>query len=614
MPVLTRNVGFISNYSPPTGPILQSAVWATEGAQASAVFTATGMGIALGDRLVAIIPYEDSGALRTFSSIPSGFVELPGSPAIDTTGAQMYAHVFSKIADAGDVAASTFTFTKSAADYQYPWFGRIANGQFVRVNARASESADAGNWRLPDSIPSTASNLLIGGGWSQSDGASQGWVDNDWIASPGTPPANRGVFYRNAVNTSLIAASDDDVAPTTTRWVSGIVEISSLVAADNFNRPDGAVGSDWTPDQGTLAIASNALTHTSAGTDSLTRYTAASFADDQEAQIDITLGASLCDGGVYVRSGGATTGYIFVWLFTGGGTYALYKNGNTFTSIGSNVTGVGTTGTRRLRIEAIGTTINCYVNDVLQITVTDSSHTSGSPGLTGWVSGGTTPILDNFTARASAPPTSLSIAQWAQDSNWFSIGSGTKTVTGLSWSSGDTIIFVGGVEDSDVTGLQTPTNANLTFSLETSQSSFGPNESGVYIWKAVAGSSQTSQTIEMVQSGTWLNAGCAAWVITGGASGTANADSNRTEAAFSKTVSAGSIVIYACMDWNATNPPGKTPLTGSGTATERRDAGDGTSYAQYLAEWVDTAAGTFSFGPSDFTSLKASHAIIEVLA
>lgn len=91
-----------------------------------------------------------------------------------------------------------------------------------------------------------------------------------------------------------------------------------------------------------------------------------------------------------------------------------------------------------------------------------------------------------------------------------------------------------------------------------------------------------------------------------------NATANNTESAISRTVAWGSTVIMGVMDWNATNPPGKTPLAGLGTATERRDAGDAVSFAQWLAEWANTSAGTANFGPSNYTSLKIAQAIVEV--
>ena len=205
----------------------------------------------------------------------------------------------------------------------------------------------------------------------------------------------------------------------------------------------------------------------------------------------------------------------------------------------------------------------------------------------------------------------LSIAQFAQVSNWYAT-TNPQTITGLSWSAGDIIVVIGGAENAATT-QSTPTNANLTFTLGAESTSGSFDESSIHVWTATAGSTQSSQTVS-VSGGGAGHRGAAAWVVTGSPTGVANATANLTESAISRTVSAGSVVVYGFMDWNATNPPGKTPLTGSGTATERRDSGNGSSYAQYLCEWVGTSAGTYSFGPSNYTSLKVAQAIIEITA
>jgi hypothetical protein len=71
------------------------------------------------------------------------------------------------------------------------------------------------------------------------------------------------------------------------------------------------------------------------------------------------------------------------------------------------------------------------------------------------------------------------------------------------------------------------------------------------------------------------------------------------------------VCMFVC-DFNATNPPGKTPATGSGTATERLDQGNGTTYAQWVADWVGTSAGTFTFGPNNYTSLQVAQVSLEI--
>jgi hypothetical protein len=92
----------------------------------------------------------------------------------------------------------------------------------------------------------------------------------------------------------------------------------------------------------------------------------------------------------------------------------------------------------------------------------------------------------------------------------------------------------------------------------------------------------------------------------------ANASANLTESAFSINPQAGSVIVYGHGDWNATNPQGKTPTTGSGTATERRDAGDGATYGQYICDWEGTTTGAANYGTNNYTSLTVAKAACEI--
>lgn len=215
-----------------------------------------------------------------------------------------------------------------------------------------------------------------------------------------------------------------------------------------------------------------------------------------------------------------------------------------------------------------------------------------------------------------AAPSGISIAQWAQVSDWFTQGGNgaTKTITGLSWSAGDMIVVMGGSESQGATFAVTPSNANLTFGSPVTDSGGGGSECYGSMYVTTAASSQTGQTITLTHGATSLAAfGASVWVITGGPTGTANVTRNTTETAPSLLVTAGSIVLYSGFDWNATNPPGKTPLTGSGTATERRDQGNTTNWAQWIADWATVSGGTFSFGPNTYTSLQIQQLAIEIL-
>lgn len=204
----------------------------------------------------------------------------------------------------------------------------------------------------------------------------------------------------------------------------------------------------------------------------------------------------------------------------------------------------------------------------------------------------------------------LSVAQFAQVATWFDVGT-SKTITGLSWSAGDTIVVFGSIENALGT-LGTPTNANLTFTLDASSTSGGANECPAWLWHATAASSQSSQTITIPGPAGALHWGACAWVVTGSPSGTANATANLNESAISRTVTAGSVVIHGLADWNA-NATNQTPATGSGTATERIDA-NGVRWSVCAGDWVGTAAGTFNFGLASYAGLQSAQAVIEILA
>ncbi len=206
----------------------------------------------------------------------------------------------------------------------------------------------------------------------------------------------------------------------------------------------------------------------------------------------------------------------------------------------------------------------------------------------------------------------LAVAQFTANGTWFS--SGSKTVTGVNWAAGDWVIVFGAMESSSPRALTDPTATGLTFSKASTADPNSSAECEAGFWVAQAAASGSSVTVTQGVDGGTLNHGLAVWVISGGATSVTGITGSTTEANFSQTVAAGDAVIVALADWNATNPPGKTPATGSGTATERFDTSDGSSYSVWGADWVGTSAGTFSFGPNNYTSLKVAQVGVRVIA
>lgn len=209
----------------------------------------------------------------------------------------------------------------------------------------------------------------------------------------------------------------------------------------------------------------------------------------------------------------------------------------------------------------------------------------------------------------------LSVVSFTPIANWFLATTPRSTPATLNWGIGAQVVIMGGA-DTALGTLGNPTNANLTFGApKASVATGGGTECEAYVWvSAPAGSAQVNQAIQGTEAGSSSHWGIGAWVIEGGPTGFANATANLTETAISRTVTAGSIVCYGFFDFNATNPPGKTPLTGSGTATERVDVGNGTNYGIYMADWVGTAAGTFNFGPNNYTAEQVAQVIVEITA
>lgn len=202
----------------------------------------------------------------------------------------------------------------------------------------------------------------------------------------------------------------------------------------------------------------------------------------------------------------------------------------------------------------------------------------------------------------------VSVASFNQVADWF-VSTTPRTITGLSWTSGDVVVVVGGAETAS-TSVATPTNANLTFALQASETSGGSGEAAIWVWIAVAGSSQSSQTIQATATGgQWW--GFAVWVSSGASGSVANATADLTDSAFTFTPTVDSLVIYGHMDWNATS--GKTITAGTGTPTERFDA-NGSNYGVYLGDWVNVAASSASFGISSYAGVQIARARIEVLA
>jgi len=213
-------------------------------------------------------------------------------------------------------------------------------------------------------------------------------------------------------------------------------------AEDDFNRPDGALGPNWTADPafGTgAAVAGNQVASPPSGGGAFF-WSANSFGADQYSQIRIT-GAIGDFTGVAVRAA-PSRGY---WLAVKGDGAHLYAFVNgVFHELVHDGTGWATGDTLRLEVQTVATNtarLTIHRNGIPLFTHDDASHfiESGQPGmglfagaatsLDDWRGGGINVARDDFN-RANGPLG----PKWAADPAWGNGASvtGNQVVSPLS--------------------------------------------------------------------------------------------------------------------------------------------------------------------------------------
>ncbi len=173
-------------------------------------------------------------------------------------------------------------------------------------------------------------------------------------------------------------------------------EISITTAiTDDFNRTASDLGSNWTTVFGS-PIVENTVVRTSTSTNSGAIWSADSFTDDQYAQIALSDGGANYTGAA-CRMDGSGNGYAI--RCTSNTSCRIQKVvAGTFDNFGGATGGVSVSdvANKTLKITCEGTTITGYLDDVPFDSHTDSTYTSGNPGITvynTWTKG-----ADNFEA------------------------------------------------------------------------------------------------------------------------------------------------------------------------------------------------------------------------
>ena len=189
-----------------------------------------------------------------------------------------------------------------------------------------------------------------------------------------TSPAGQTCTVANGSGT-VGSASITDVAVTCT---------TAATVSDSFARANGALGSNWTTVAGAAApqIVNDSLTVGTASALNSAYWSANTFGNNQFAQATMPDSSGTQYGpGIAVRLS-STKGY-FLWYGNTPNTVTLRKmsSSTTWTTLKQSGPLTISPSTDVWRIQAVGSTISGYQNGNLVVQATDTSITSGSPGV-----------------------------------------------------------------------------------------------------------------------------------------------------------------------------------------------------------------------------------------
>jgi Fibronectin type III domain len=353
-----------------------------------------------GDVIVAMWGTENATGTITLDN-ETNLTFTPVSAMIGSPGSSCAARLYYAIASgpgSGTISGVKPEVTSVGAELcAWHWTGSEGIGNMVPADITASAGP------VPPSTPTQ--NM----GVADNSAVITGWFDWEATASTFTGEPNTGILGERLdnVHTGAFSMWAGDWIGTTagvdgwgttsgtglTLTFPGTIEILGtpvdVVAADNFNRSNGALGSNWSAPN--FTISGNDVS-ASAGASSAI-WTANTVNNDQWAEVDVTLGTD--DSGIILRQVDANNHYFGFWTTASSGSYQIWKFvGGSPSQIASAAAGA-TSGTKRLRMEVVGSKLTLYANGVEVVTVTDTAHASGSVGM--WA-GDTTAIFDNFSA------------------------------------------------------------------------------------------------------------------------------------------------------------------------------------------------------------------------
>jgi len=183
-----------------------------------------------------------------------------------------------------------------------------------------------------------------------------------------------------------------------------------MAFSDNFNRADGTVGTtnyDTVTGFNLCNIFSNGFRGNGDLSMALVKTSAEDFGDDQETQFTVVSVGTGDIIGMVVRGSTAGTGYLF-WLDgVAEASRGIYRfaSAASMTKISGSTQIIDAVAGDVVRFRAEGNTLTVYVNGVAVATATDSTYTTGQPGIWYARSNINASRADDFSAQSLSSTT-----------------------------------------------------------------------------------------------------------------------------------------------------------------------------------------------------------------
>jgi hypothetical protein len=234
--------------------------------------------------------------------------------------------------------------------------------------------------------------------------------------------------------------------------VTGYLPVTSYLnsAYDNATRANGAIGANWTLTNNGFNITSNNFVGTTGGANNVAFWSASLFSASQFSQVTLTaLNGTVDFPGVAVLlsgSGASTQGYNCIETTTNIYMQKIVGTSNTTLTSAASTGAAGDI----LRLEAApGGALTCYKNGVSTLTATDTTYSSGQPGL---FVNGSTATSKNWSGGNLHPLAQLDVEQdWTKPQH-FAQGLALSGETISSSPRGGQNVFLPGALTSTWTG------------------------------------------------------------------------------------------------------------------------------------------------------------------